>query len=144
MKLKRIESDLSGHSVTMAVFEKVNFNDTTNLTYTTDLILKVDESEFIEGQLVVFFNWFYVIFYKGTEVFEFHATYKYEIIEVEVKELDDYNLDNCIRITYIRLKNDFENRRKEFSVLPKMGDIPDSTIKQLRQQLSEVLLQIPE
>ncbi|WP_276501940.1 hypothetical protein [Terrimonas pollutisoli] len=145
MKFTPSSSDGFGSSHTPSNFEDLSWFDKTHIRHRTifrPYIKKPAEFE-IDKNPKLDTMWYYYIFFRGVEIYQFHSSKDFTVTEIDTPATDD-DLKNIIKLTHNILRKNFEERRKEFPMFDSIGDVPLNTIEEIVPQLQEVLLQTPE
>ena len=88
-------------------------------------------------------NWFYKVFFKGSEIYNFHTYFEYCISEVDTPPTDQ-QLRDVIKKSHEYLVMLFNERRKEHPILGEISPLPEEAILQTVDHLRQVLLDLPK
>lgn len=143
MKIELKRHTGSGSSHVPLNFTNLTWYDNTPFNFRTNLIpvLKkadpLDKLQRVQLELI----WKHWIFFKGSELFEFHSYSEYYLSETDIPAASEQLVD-IIKQSHAYLKNAFKERRKEFYIFEPMTDLDEDTIQQTVSQLSSFLRQI--
>lgn len=141
---------LKGHTGSGSAHAPINFDslhwyDHTPLQFRTTLypVLKKPEPFDTEKRKRLELTWYHWIFYKGSELFQFHSYSEYFISEPEITPTPE-QLKEMVIDSHNYLRQSFEERRKEFFIFEPLEQISEDTIQQTANQLHSFLLQQPQ
>ena len=83
--------------------------------------------------------WYYYIFFKGAEVYQFHSSKDFMITEIDTPSTDEH-IREVIEFSHKALIRNFENRRKEIPVFDSILPVSEEVIEETVPLLREVLL----
>lgn len=140
MKLVRQEDSFSsGHFNDIPT----SFPISDNVVISSKYFLK---SSFINNNETIELKWHNCCYYNNDQIFHFHTHVNYDLTELN-STVDIKHLENVVIITYDELKDNFNKRKNEFSILSSIPliEIPDYKTQEIAHGLQQTLeLQIPK
>ncbi len=141
MKFDIVDTSGSGSSHTPINFENMSWYDSTPFEFRTILTPAFKEPGIYDNdkRKKLDLNWHHWIFFKGSELFMFHSySHSYVTDEETLPTIDQLKL--LIIKSFSHLQKSFDERRKEFNVLPVIGDLSQDTVEHTVFQLLAIFL----
>ena len=82
-------------------------------------------------------TWYFYVFFKGNEVYQFHSYYEYYISQLDIMPSAD-QLHDIVLKSHEYLMKSFEGRRKEHNLLPPITPLSSEAIEQSLAHLRPV------
>ena len=132
-----------GHRV--GVLNAYDFHDTSLLSNESKMIPTYEEVELSDNSIakIIAIEWNYMVFSRGVERFDFSTVTRFEISGLD-KPTDMIMLNRVIVEAYNKTKEQYNERRLEYPMLPTMAEIDFKRIEEESIKLSQYLDSLEE